>query len=721
MPDRKALSRREFLQLSALAAGAATIAACAPQTPAPQPAAAPTTAAAPQAAAAPATVAPAAAVATKAGEPKIGSNLVGKLEGPEIVRDVTKYPKSFKESPVLAELVKAGKLPPVEKRLPDPTEVMVVKAVKEIGKYGGTWRRAFTGPGDYENGNRIVSTDKPLFCDFTGTKAAPSLAKDWKLSDDGKSTTIYLRKGLKWSDGEPLNADDFMFWYDEIYLNKDLVPTPIPEFASNGKQGKMVKVDDYTVAFQFDDPNYMFVDILWGSTLMGGGQATRQSRASSFMGAYTPAHYVKKFLPKFTPQADLDKQSKDAGFDNWKSLLKAKIDWSLNPELPVVTPWKTTSPMNTPTWALERNPYYWEVDTDGNQLPYIDKIVMTLAENLEVVNLRAIAGEYDEQERHTDAGKLPVFLDNMQKGNYSVHLDPAFNGSDCALHVNQSFSGDPEIAKLLTNRDFRHALSMGIDRAQLNETFWLGTGTPGSIAPAETTPYSPGPDYRNKWCTLDQKQATDLLDKIGLDKKDSEGYRLRADGKGRLHIELETVGGQFIQFTQIAEMIREQWKKIGIQADVKEYERTLAFTRDQNSEQHIMLWSNDGSENLYLFPRHALPVDPTECHMGAAIATWYASGGSQGTKPNDPQMLKALDMMSKAPAQKPEEAAKTAQEIWKILVEEEYSIGVVGQSPAFMGIRIVSNRMGNIPERQANSQHARTPGSSHPATFFFKS
>src|SRR5450756_3095182 len=105
--------------------------------------------------------------------------------------------------------------------------------------------------------------------------------------------------------------------------------------------------------------------------------------------AYTPAHYVKKFLPKFTPQADLDKQSKDAGFDNWKSLLKAKIDWSLNPELPVVTPWKTTSPMNTPTWALERNPYYWEVDTDGNQLPYIDKIVMTLAENLEVVNLRA--------------------------------------------------------------------------------------------------------------------------------------------------------------------------------------------------------------------------------------------------------------------------------------------------------------------------------------------
>ncbi|MHB0868411.1 MAG: ABC transporter substrate-binding protein [Chloroflexota bacterium] len=715
MSTRKALSRREFLRLSAMAAGAATLAACAPQPPATstQTAAAPTKAAAP--------AAPAAATAPpKASEPKLGASLVGKLEGPEILRDPAKFPKSFKEAPQLAEMVKASKLPPVEQRLPAPEDVMVVKPVHETGKYGGTWRRGFTGPGDGENGNRIVSTDKILFWDFTATKYAPSVAKDWKVSDDGKTTTIYLRKGMKWSDGQPFTANDFVFWYEEIYLNKELVTTPTAELSANGKQGKLKEIDDYTVAFEFEDPNYLFVDILAGSTLIGGGQATRQAKPSNFFGSYTPAHYVKQFLPKFTPQERLDKQAKDAGFDSWKSLLKFKMDWQLNPELPTVTPWKTTGPINTPNWVLERNPYYWVVDTEGNQLPYVDKIVMTMAENLEVLNLRAIAGEYEEQERHTDMQKLPVFLENQKKGNYTVHLDPALNGADCTFHVNQAYEGDPEIARWLTSKDFRHALSLGLDRDQMNETFWLGTGTPGSIAPAESSPYSPGPEYRSLWATYDPKKATELLDKIGLDKKDSEGYRLRTDGKGRLRIELTTVGGMFIPYTQIAEMAREQWKKIGIQADVKEMERTLAFTRSQNNEQQIMLWANDGSEMLFLFPRHALPVDPVEAHMGAAYAKWFSTNGQAGKKPTDQQMLKAFDLFRSAASLKDQERIKVGQEIWKILVEETWGIGTVGQSPAFMGVRIVSNKLGNVPARQVNAQHARTPCSSHPETFFFK-
>jgi peptide/nickel transport system substrate-binding protein len=119
------------------------------------------------------------------------------------------------------------------------------------------------------------------------------------------------------------------------------------------------------------------------------------------------------------------------------------------------------------------------VDTEGNQLPYIDRVVLTLAEDLEILNLRAIAGEYDLQARHIDIGKLPVLLENQDKGNYKVHLDLGFNGSDTVLYVNQSFTDDPEIAKWLTNADFRRALSMGIDRDQMNEAFWLGVGTPG--------------------------------------------------------------------------------------------------------------------------------------------------------------------------------------------------------------------------------------------------
>jgi peptide/nickel transport system substrate-binding protein len=662
---------------------------------------------------------PGSATAQQASPPKLGASLIGKLEGPTIVLDVKTYPSKFSEAPMLAEQVKAGKLPAVDKRLPESSQLFVIKPLREIGKYGGNWRRAFTGPADHENGNRINSADKILTFDYTGTKIMPSLARDWKVSDDGKTTTIYLRKGARWSDGTPFTANDFMFWYEDIYLNKNIVPTPFFEFQIDGKDGKMRKIDDYTVAFEFPEPYAFFVYQLAGSTGIGAGFATRGA-FQNWGGAYAPAHYLKQFLPKYSSEDAVNKKAKELGFDNWVSLLRNRYSWALNPDLPVMTPWRTVSPINTPTWAMERNPYFWAVDTAGNQLPYIDRITMTLAENAEVANLRAIAGEYDLQERHMHLSKLPVFLENQKKGNYTVHLDPGLNGSDVALHIGMAYDADPEIGKLLRNKDFRHALALGIDRDQINEAFWLGVGTAGSVAPAPDTIYSPGAEWNKKWAVLDLKQANELLDKVGLAKKDGEGYRLRGDGKGRVRLEMVTVGGQFVPFTQVGEMIKQQWKKIGIDVDIKELERNLAFTRDNNNENQIITWANDGSEVLFLFPRHALPVDAAEAHMGMAYAKWYASKGASGKKPDDPEMLRAYDLFRASFGAKEDERTKNAKELWKIIVEQTWSIGTVGQSPAFMGVRIVKNNMGNIPDRQTNAQHVRTPYSSQPVTFYFK-
>lgn len=661
----------------------------------------------------------AAAQSTAPAAPKIGASLIGKLEGPEIVRDAKAFPKTFKEAPALAAQVKAGKLPAVDKRLPEPSQLFVVKPLREVGKYGGNWRRAFTGPADHENGNRINSADKILTFEYTGTKIMPSLARDWKVSDDGKTTTIYLRKGAKWSDGKPFTANDFVFWYEDIYLNKNIVPTPFFEFQIDGKDGKMRKVDDYTVAFEFPEPYAFFVYQLAGSTAIGAGLATRGA-FQNWGGAYAPAHYLKQFLPKYSSDDAVNQKAKELGFDNWVSLLRNRYSWALNPDLPVMTPWKTVSPINSPTWSMERNPYFWAVDTAGNQLPYIDRITMTLAENAEVANLRAIAGEYDIQERHMHLSKLPVFLENAKKGNYTVRLDPGQNGADVALHIGNSYEGDPEMMKLLRNRDFRRALALGIDRDQLNEAFWLGVGTAGNIAPAPDTLYSPGPEWNKKWGVLDLKQSNELLDKLGYTKKDSEGYRLRADGKGRLRVEMVTVGGQFVPFTPVGEMIKQQWRKIGVDVDIKELERNLAFTRDSNNENQIITWANDGSEMLFLFPRHAIPVDAAESHMGMAYARWYASKGASGKKPDDPELLRAFDLFRASFGAKEEDRVSNAKEIWKILVDNVYSIGTVGQSPAFMGVRIVKNNMGNIPDRQVNAQHVRTPYSSQPITFYFK-
>jgi peptide/nickel transport system substrate-binding protein len=344
---------------------------------------------------------------------------------------------------------------------------------------------------------------------------------------------------------------------------------------------------------------------------------------------------------------------------------------------------------------------------------------MSLAEDTEVLNLRAIAGEYDMQERHIDLGKLPVILENQEKSGYTLHLDLAFNGSDTTLQINQTYDADPEIGKWLRTADFRRALSLGIDRDQLNETFWLGVGIPGSTVPADSSPYNPGEEWRTKWSTHDPDQANQLLDSLGLDKKDSEGFRLRNDNGERLRIEIQAVKA-FLPWPQQCEMIAQQWRNIGIQADVKELERGLAMGRTRNNEHQIMVWTNGGTELLYLFPRHAIPVDPTEAFMGPLYANWYATNGSQGVKPDDPEMLKIFELFGSASGQQVEERYKTAQEIWKILVDQQYGIGTVGQSPALMGVRIVSNKLGNIPSRVCIAQHCRTPGGSHPETWYFK-
>jgi peptide/nickel transport system substrate-binding protein len=647
--------------------------------------------------------------------PSGGSSLVGKLEGPEVIIDPAKFPKSFKEAPQLAELVKAGKLPPVAERIgQDP---LVIKPVHEIGKYGGTWRRGFTGPADFANGYRCCSgTDHILFWDYAGDTVVPNIARAWEVGDGGRTLTVHLRRGMKWSDGHPFTADDFIFWYEDMYQNKELIPTPSSTMMINGKPGEVAKVDTYTVQFKFPDPYYLLPDVLAGTTHLGG-QAWQGLYG---MGGYAPAHYLKPFHPKYVSREELDRKVREAKFENWVRLFLFKNDWALNPELPVVSPWKTTAPINTPTWILERNPYSIWVDTEGNQLPYIDRVVLTLAENLEVLNLRAIAGEYDLQARHLDIGKLPVLLENQQRGGYKVYLDPADYGGDMVIKFNLSYEADPEIATWFNTANFRRALSLGIDRDQINETFWLGTGTPSSVVPADHNKYNPGPEYRTLWATYDPQKANEMLDTIGLAKKDAAGYRLRTDGKGRLRLEITTLGGQFLQFTQIAEMIREQWKTIGIELVVQEVERSLAIQRAAANEQQLSAWNNDGSEHLFTFPRHIFPYEAADlATSGPLYAKWFQSAGTQGKEP-PPRLRELMEKFSKAFSVPEEERIKLGKEVWKIAAEEVYIIGVIGMGAASMGVRVAKINMGNVPSRQYNSPDVLTPSNSRPVTFFWK-
>ncbi|HEY7542257.1 MAG TPA: ABC transporter substrate-binding protein, partial [Methylomirabilota bacterium] len=212
-----------------------------------------------------------------------GKSLIGKLEGPEVVTDAAKLPKTFKEAPQLAALVKAGKLPPVAERIgQDP---LVIKPLHEVGKYGGMWRAGFTGPADFWNGFRCCSgPDHLMFWDYTGDKVVPNLAKGLEMQDGGRAWLIHLRRGMKWSDGKPFTADDFVFWFEDVYQNKDLVPVPSAAMAINGKPGVVEKVDTYTVRFKFPEPYTMFPDVLAGSTDLAG-----QMQGWRALGGFAPA------------------------------------------------------------------------------------------------------------------------------------------------------------------------------------------------------------------------------------------------------------------------------------------------------------------------------------------------------------------------------------------------------------------------------------------------
>jgi peptide/nickel transport system substrate-binding protein len=703
-PSNGKLNRRDFLRVAAtVSLGAVTACTTVPTA---EVAPEPTKAAveekpaveSPKATAttAPEVAAPTEVVPTE--EPSLGSTLIGELEGPSLSEVV---PTSFNEAPQLAELVKAGSLPPVEERVSmDP---LVIKPVHEIGTYGGVWRRGFTGPGDTLNADRATAgTDGLVYWDFTGTTVIPNIAKELKINDTGTEFTFMLRRGMKWSDGEPFTADDVLFWWNDIQLNTELNPMPSTLMSINGKRGTVEKIDDTTVVFKFPEPYWMFPEVVAGSY-------SGQSNGATFQ----CAHYLKAFHAGYTDKAELEKAAVAEKFDNWVNYFKAKADWHKNPDLPVVSPWKCVTPITDTVWTWERNPYSVWVDTEGNQLPYIDQVVLTLAENLEVLNLRAIAGEYDFQARHITLSKLPVLLENQEKGNYKVHLDVGNYGADLVVWINFWHQLDPYIGDLLRNLDFRRAMSLAINRDEMNETFWLGTGSPGNCAPGESNKFSPGPGARGLWAGYDPDQANALLDKCGLEKKDAQGYRLRADNGQRLSVEMQTKGAQFLEYTAMAEMIKEHWALVGVDVAVKEVERALGYTREANNETQFSLWTGDGSDNFFLWTASGIPS------VFGAYLEYYNSHGEKGEEPF-PALKRMTEIMWTGYGMPEAERIEAGKEFWQLHTDNCIQIGVVGLGAAAMGVRVSKNDMGNTPARQYCTPWVRNPGISRPQTFYWK-
>ena len=398
----------------------------------------------------------------------------------------------YNEAPMLAELVAAGSLPPVEQRL--PVSPRVITPTIEVGEYGGTLRRAFKGLSD-RWGPVKLSEEGAIQWDAPDPAEAPTLVvnyiSEWSQNEDASEYTFTLREGLKWSDGEAFTTEDVQFWYDHIFMPQLMSrPGALSVGVGEGDIGVMQLevVDDLTWKVSFTQPNPLMI-LRFGNDTMG-------MVAGPSMAA--PKHYLEKYVGSAdtADQALIDAAIAANGVATWEELWyeAAPMDgrgpinfFFRNPELPTITPWRAiNSPLEDP-WVMERNPYYHAVDTEGNQLPYIDRISHALFQETETLNLWIAQGLIDMQQRHVSSADFTFFKENEAAGNYTVVQWKS--ASTNAFHPNISHP-DPVLAAIFDTAEFREALSIGINRVELNELVYNGL-----LEPRQASPVSGSPNY----------------------------------------------------------------------------------------------------------------------------------------------------------------------------------------------------------------------------------
>jgi peptide/nickel transport system substrate-binding protein len=644
-----------------------------------------------------------------------GRSRLPAIEGGEIITDRARFPASFKESPEFAKSVVEGKLPAVADRIgQDP---LVIKPVHEIGKYGGVLRRAYNGPADQASAFRsCAGPDSLLYWDYRQENVRPNIARDFELSPDFTQLTVHLRRGMKWSDGHPFTADDILFWRNDISFDPALGAGAV-SLRSRGQDVVVEKIDELTVNYRSRAP-YAALPELMASFSDIGGLAGSGSVGG---GGYAPKHYLSQFLPKYTSEAKANASARAAGFGGWALFFLDRFTWVLNPDLPALTPWMVTRPGNTPPLELAANPYSIWVDTDGNQLPYIPKITMSAAKDPDVISLRAVSGQYDFQDRGLQVDKMPVLIQNQKRSDYTIHRAPG-DSIDCGIRINLAYNKDPALGELIRNVDFRRALALGINRDQINQTFFLGSAVPSAVLPAETSPYHPGVEWRQKWATRDVRQANELLDKIGLAEKDAQGFRLRpSDGKRlRLNIQSAPV---FTNYPAVAEMVKKHWTEIGVDVTNQTVNGALLLQRVLSNE--LMMTVNAVvTDDLFTLPEAIVPTNTNSFGgmMGIPYAKWFASDGKVGTEPPASVGLlkQAIELYRRGLEVDRAERASIGQQLFKMHADQAWSIGIVGFGLTVNGLYYAKNNLGNVPARIRNNTPQKSPSNALPMTFYFK-
>ena len=594
----------------------------------------------------------------------------------------------FSEAPDLAALAADGKLPPVAERL--PANPLTVQPIDEIGAYGGTWRSALKGSFDVGWLRRTVAYEPLVAFSFDWSAVVPNIAESFEANADSTEFVFKLREGHKWSDGTPFTAHDLVFGIE--YLNH-------PDYFGQGARAHLrnvtaTAVDDQTLKLELPAPDGLFLQQMASVNGMHPLMYQRE--------------YCSQFHIDFNPQADED--AKAAGLTGWAEALYQACDldnW-VNDERPTLLAWEPTSPYDglAPQVTFQRNPYYFKVDTEGNQLPYLDGLSMTQTSSTEDIVLKALNGEIDFMNRHiATLTNKPLFFDGQQDGGYSLYETVESNMNTATIQLNQN-SENPILNELFNQKDFRVALSHALDRQEIIDVLFVGQGEPWQAAPRPESRWT-NERLAKQYTEHDVEKANALLDGLGIAERDGDGFRIGPDGN-RLILRLDVTSDFRPYFPDLAELVQGYWAAVGIDLDFRTNERSYVYETVRANQHDVHIWAGDGGlGDAILDPRYYFPFNIESLYALQWAKSFYDPGAADAQEPpaavKRQQELYAQLRQSADPA----EQDRLMGEILEIAADE---FRVIGISLPPNGYGIARNDFGNVPSLQPQAWIYPTPG-----------
>ena len=585
----------------------------------------------------------------------------------------------YVETPSLAERVANGGLPPVEHRLPArPSVAPLAGDGLAPGRHGGELRLLMGRAKDVRlmvvyGYARLVGYDRDY-------RLVPDLLEDVEVRD-GRTFTLRLRPGHRWSDGHPFTAEDFRYYWEDVATDDALSPFGPPRaYLVEGEPPRFEVLDAHTVRYTWPRPNPFFLPAL---------AAARPEPL------YAPAHYLGAFHARYGDEDALDARARSEGKRHWAALHTSRFRpyKNTNPDLPTLQPWVAATAPPSQRFVFARNPYYHRVDANGRQLPYIDRVVMNIAA-ASLVPAKTGAGESDLQARHLAFDDY-TFLKQGEKRNANrVRLWETTRGAHVALYPNLNVE-DPGWRALLRDVRFRRALSLAIDRHEINQVVYFGLATEGNDTVHARSPLFDD-DHRTRWARFDLDAANALLDEIGLVERNDEGIRRMPDGRA-LEIIVETAGEDTEQ-TDVLELVGWTWREAGIKLFSKPLQREVFRNRIASGRTVVSVWG--GLENGLplpdMSPRDLAPTRHDQ-YQWPQWGRYYETAGAAG-EPPALAPARELAELDRRWLSAPDTAAR--RPIWErmlaIRADNVFSIGIVSGVPQPV---VVDARLRNVPER----------------------